>query len=234
MLKEILRSVCALALAASLTSDGNPLRQAGQLPGVETPVQYYPELQNVPLRGHGSFVTRGGTRFYWYNYIAQTFNPVAAREMFSYFQDLIPAKGLTIPMVYRGRAQQATLLPRQGIQQVALFITPENAPKPNTATINIPGRRVDLINRALAIEACQQFILIGRLIDSRPLNEQIGDQAQEELCHSLGIAYAMRQLNVPYAFYRQEVRRIRAGSDSEPIILEKRTYNGIPFTGPIV
>lgn len=227
MLKETLRSACALALlAASLTADATPPRQGGQLPG--------PELNNSLVKELGSFTTSKGTRINWYNYIDHTFNPTAAREMFSYFQDLVPAKGLTISMVYRGRAQRAIIFPREGIQQVALLITPENTSRPSNAAIAITGQRVDLINRRLAIEACQQFVLIERLVDSRPLNPQIGDQAQEELCRSLGVAYAMRQQKVPYAFYRQEVRRTRAGSDYEPIILEKKSYNGIPVTGPIV
>lgn len=235
MLRERLRPVIAFVLVASFTTDGNiSPRPVGQLPGVETPVQYDPELKNFPVKKQGSFTTRKGTRIDWYNYIDHTFNPAAARGMFSYFQDLVPAKGLSIPMVYRGRVQQATIIPRTGIQQVALFITPENTSRPSNATINIPRRRVDFMNRALAIEACQQFILIKELIDSRPLNEQIGDQAQAGLCHSLGIAFAMRQQKVPYAFYLQEVRRITAGSDYEPIILEKKSYNDIPFTGPIV
>lgn len=269
MLKETLRStcrsVCALALAVSLTSDGNSYRQGGQLPGVETPVQYYPELENFPLKEQGSFTTRKGTRIDWYNYIDHTFNPDAAREMFSYFQDLVPAKGLTIPMIYRGGVQQVILFPREGIQQSAIFITPENAPRPSTwgfqgdgypssATLNIPDHKVvasyvnfrrntqpnvlftsniDFVNRRLAVEACQQFILIGGLADSRPLNEQIAGHAQEGLCNSLGVAFALKQRHVPYDFYRR-VTSIRSGFGYELIILEEKSYNGIPFTGPIV
>lgn len=136
-------------------------------------------------------------------------------------------------MVYRGRVQQAIIFPRTGIQQVALFITPENALRPSNATIIIPGHRADFMNRALAIEACQQFVLIGELADSRLLNEQIVDQAQEALCHSLGTAVDMKQQEVPYELYLQ-VRRDITGSGYKLIIIGERTYNGIPFVGRVI
>lgn len=222
MLKEILRPVCALALAVSLTADASPTRQVGHLPGVET-----------PIKGQGSFITRGGTRFDWHNYTDHTFNPAAAREMFSYFQDLIPANGLSVHTVYRGRTLQAILSSRQGIQQVTLFITPENTPRPSNVTINIPGRRADLMNRELVIAACQEFIWIVRFTGSRPLNEQAANQAQEGLCRSLWVTFTLKQQKVPYDIYR-DLRGVRIGSDHELTILDEKNYNGIPLVGGVI
>lgn len=125
MIKEALRCVCSLCLAASLSACSssrtptsgektpftiiNPSAEVTPLPNgaeVDYVAKYYPELKDFDLKSSGQLITKKGVIIKWFNYTEYLFNQEAAASTFSYFQDIMPQEGLRTQIIYRGEKHQ--------------------------------------------------------------------------------------------------------------------------------
>lgn len=180
MIKEIARCACALCLASSLSAcKGTPDQPTSPTTGVSvsatvTPTpeietvddveKYYPELKDFDLKANGTIVTNRGVRVNWYNYSDLKFNEAAAQATLSYFQEAMPPEGIGTIVTLGGRPTQVVSLPRAGDQARSLFITPQDAPRPERILVS----RRDYPTAATLIDRRRAVSTYIHLLDNPP------------------------------------------------------------------
>lgn len=227
--------------------------------------KYYPELTGLPVKKEGTVQT-ALTYTKWFNLANVEINPEQMKTTFSYFEELAKKQWL-ISYSLNGQDLPFILLPRPQTQRV-IFFDPEKAANPNWQGIlphtdaattgkfdnnivtfvrvfdsdkNIPPSlaftdREKAANKVFFIEACQSSFAV------RSVSPDVATLGQEIIANSLGTAFAIRQMNIPYGNYARWAKDVVISSDlSDPrnpllplYVMRQQDFESMPTIGQVI
>ncbi len=257
-----------IGMAATLALSGcgpeqnpTPTRTPIVEPQVRSEVDlYYPELRSLLLYSSGELHTQKTTK--WLNFTKRNFNPSIAQATFSFFEKLANTQRI----IEYGIGDQSIpyLLNQRPRNQRVFFIIPENAPAPSWQDVayeasttgvfengpyasmarvhnskdSIPPSRAfttveTSFNKTFSTEACQSSVQVSSV------SPEAAALGQEIVCNSYGAAFTIKQIEVPYKYYRAWALDVKISRDpsspSFPLyVLSEQEYGEIPLVDLVI